>query len=226
VLSRNCNVLILGGDASLAQPILESRFPLGLSITATSRKSGKSDSADLKWLYLDLSDSSSIQSFASKIGESRFQLIAFFVGAPSKEQINPSVYVETHFTNTVGLLRQVMTWLDPNSESTLVFLSSRSAIYSSRDVLYSGVKAGVSAAVKSLSALAPSGSKLFSIAPGLILGSKMAENMPKTLQLDHLTRAHGNLLTTESFSRQLLELLSDTSEIENGSLVEIGPSYK
>jgi len=219
-------VLILGGDASLAQPILESRFRLGLSITATTRKSGKSDSANLKWLILDLSDSSSIRSFASKIRESRFQLIAFFVGSPSKNQMDASVYVETHFTNTVGLLRQVVTWLDPDSASTLVFLSSRSAIYSSRDVLYSGVKAGVSAAVRSLAALAPSNSKLFSIAPGLILGSKMAEDMPKALQLDHLNRAHGSLLTTESFSGQLLELLSDTSGIENGSLIEIGPSYK
>lgn len=93
-------------------------------------------------------------------------------------------------------------------------------------MLYSAVKSGLNAGLRSMTIGLDSRIKIISVAPGLILGSSMANDMPDEVRMDHLRRSRETLLDVETFSSKLLLLLAEIENLETGSVIEIGPSYK
>jgi NAD(P)-dependent dehydrogenase (short-subunit alcohol dehydrogenase family) len=219
-------VLILGGSSSLAERVIPDLLKEGCGITATSRQPQVSKTPGLAWLQLDISNSTSIESFISAIAQKEFDVILFFVGAPSKVSKSKSEYVETFLTKTLLFIQRLLPHLKINSSSGFVHISSRSAIFPSRDILYSAVKGGLNAGLRSMTIGLESSKKIFSVAPGLILGSSMANDMPSETRNDHLRRSREELLNVGEFSSELLRLLAEMDKYETGSIIEIGPSYK
>ena len=93
-------------------------------------------------------------------------------------------------------------------------------------MLYSAVKGGLNAGLRSMTIGLESSKKIISVAPGLILGSSMANDMPNETRNEHLRRSRQELLNVGEFSSELLRLLAEMDKFETGSIIEIGPSYK
>jgi nucleoside-diphosphate-sugar epimerase len=125
------DVLVVGGNSSLATPVIKLLAELKFSITATTRRVEQSEESSLvkNWLALDISSIESIENFIAVLGESRFNLILICIGSPSKTIINRSVYVETYLTNMIFLCQNLLTTLKVNTETALVHFSSRSSLY-------------------------------------------------------------------------------------------------
>jgi NAD(P)-dependent dehydrogenase (short-subunit alcohol dehydrogenase family) len=220
------DVLIIGGDSSLAQPLIEARRSFEFSLVSTTRRSETKNSEGIEWAYLDISVPSTVTSFLSRFSYRRFDLIAVFVGAPSKDFSSKSEYIDLHLTRMIGFLDSLIGLLKPDSPSGLGFVSSRAALYPSRDIYYSAVKAGVSAALRSMSLTLPKNQVVFSVAPGLVLGSSMANDMPDDLVGNHWERSGQSLLSVEDFGEEFLDLVQRLEELESGSVIELGTSYK
>lgn len=111
------------------------------------------------------------------------------------------------------------------SNGLIIYLSSRSALYPSRDMMYSAVKAGMSAALKSMTLQMEPGQAVFSLAPGLIRGSGMYLDMPELTRDDHEKRSKGKLLKVDEFAIELFHVIDHRQDYKNGSIVEIGIRY-
>jgi len=219
-------VLILGGSSSLAERVISDLLAGGCNVTATSRPPNSSKVPSLVWLELDISKTLSMDSFLSAITQREYDAILFFIGAPSKVSRSTSEYVETYFTNTLFLVERLLSHLKKDSSSGFIHISSRSSIYPSRDMLYSAVKSGLNAGFRSMTIGLDNSIKIISVATGLILGSSMANDMSDELREDHLMRSKETLLDVGEFSSKLLGLLAEIDNLDTGSIIEIGPSYK
>lgn len=219
-------VLILGGSSSLAGRVISDLLAAGCNVTATNRQPNSSKATSLDWLALDISKTPSIDSFLSAIAQRKFDAILLFIGAPSKVSQFASDYVQTYFTNTLFLVERLLSQLKKDSSSGFIHISSRSSIYPSRDMLYSAVKSGLNAGFRSMTIGLDNRIKIISVATGLILGSSMANDMPDEIRKDHLMRSKENLLDVGAFSSKILGLMAEMDNLETGSIIEIGPSYK
>lgn len=221
------DVLVLGGGSSLAIPTIKLLAGLEFLIIATTKLAEpKTEIPEVSsWLTLDVSSLTSIEQFLAKLQDKRFDFILIFVGAPSNNSDTPSAYVETYLTNVTFLCQRLVSHLKQNVPTALVHVSSRSSLYPSRDVLYSAVKGGLNSAIRSMTLGLPQETKLLSVAPGLVLGSTMANDMPVAVRSDHVQRSSGELLNVDGFAVEFLKLIMRIEEIETGSVIELGPSY-
>jgi NAD(P)-dependent dehydrogenase (short-subunit alcohol dehydrogenase family) len=222
-----CDVLVIGGTSSLASPLIKLLTKLKCAVVATSRSGTQNGLlSDVKtWLSLDMSSRVSIEKFLATMGSRRFNLILIFIGAPSKDKKNSAVYVETYLTNMIFLIQNLLPFLKTNVETALVHVSSRSSLYPSRDVLNSAVKGGLNSALRSMTRHLPREAKMVSVAPGLILDSTMANNMPAAIRLEHIQRSSKALLDLDGFAEEFLKIIMKMQDIENGSVIELGPNY-
>jgi hypothetical protein len=218
---------VIGGNSSLAIPTIKLLEGLNFSIIATSKLPGyKTEIPEVStWLTLDVSSLVSIEQFLAEIGDKKFDFILVFVGAPSKDAGSPAAYVETYLTNLISLCHHLVSYLKPKIPTALVHISSRSSLYPSRDILNSAVKGGLNSAIRSMTRDLPQETKLFSVAPGLVLGSTMADDMPVAVRSEHVQRSSGKLLNVDGFAVEFLKLIMRMEEIETGSVIELGAAY-
>ena len=216
--------LVIGGSSSLFPSLLEEATRRNFSVSATLRPNSTQQLEAVAWNTLDLSEFSSISDFLASIQGLEFDVIFFLAGAksPTPEESWPS-YIETHLTHSLALVKQLTDKL--KSRGTLIYLSSRAAIYPSRDFLYSAVKAGMSSGLKSLTLQLRPGQKIFSVAPGLIKESGMYFDMPEEIREEHHRRANGELLDLRSFAEELFRVMENRDRYENGEIVELGTRY-
>lgn len=219
------DVLVIGGTSSLATPVIKLLSSNESKVYATFRNAPKNKGTSTKWSHLDVSSQDSILEFLVEIHHQEFDFILVFVGAPYGEEDTPAVYVETYLTNMIFLLQSLSSNLKSNVISAMLHVSSRSAIYPSRDVMYSAVKGGLNSALRSISRQLPQNSKIISIAPGLVLGSTMAADMPPDIRADHIVRSSNELLDINGFAAEFLALMNNVENIESGTITELGPRY-
>jgi NAD(P)-dependent dehydrogenase (short-subunit alcohol dehydrogenase family) len=225
VTNRKLDVLVVGGTASLAIPIMELLSSSGFNLQATFRNPPKDKGQSTNWLHLDVARQDSILEFLNQIDRQQFDFILMFIGSPFRAGDAASDYVETYLTNMVFLCQALSLRLRSNVNSAMLHVSSRSSIYPSRDVLYSAVKGGLNSALRSLSRGLPEKSKIVSVAPGLVLQSAMAKDMASEIVADHILRSSNQLLDLNGFATEFLGLMSKIESIESGSIVELGPGY-
>jgi NAD(P)-dependent dehydrogenase (short-subunit alcohol dehydrogenase family) len=220
---RQLEVLAIGGTSSLAIPVIELLSSSEFNVLATYRNTIEERCNARDWLQLDVASLESIRMFLDKIDQKEFDFILVFVGSPFRVDDAPSAYVETYLTNMVSLCQSLCLRL--KSDSAMVHVSSRSSLYPSRDVWYSAVKGGMNSALRSLIRGLPATSKIISVAPGLVLNSAMANDMPPEIRAEHIRRASDGLLDLAEFAKEFVGLMANFKGIESGSIVELGPEY-
>ena len=201
---------------------LERKF----KITATFRTKSKCVDSNIDWVQLDISNQASIESFNEYIKNKEFRLIIFVIGELSLSESNKEKYLITNLVSATSILESLRNSLDKEDKSVLLYVASRSAIYPSFDLYYSIVKAGLAAAIRSLSLGLLQNQKMLSIAPGLIVGSSMYEKTPKNVRNSHHIRSEYKLLDLKKLAREIFKIIDCQDNFENGSLIEVGPKYK
>jgi short-subunit dehydrogenase involved in D-alanine esterification of teichoic acids len=219
-------LLVVGGTSSLAAPILNMSKEKGYSVTATSRQTIKFNSEGVNWLDLDLGLANEPDEFINKIKNTRFNVIIFLIGETSLNFDDKNEYLNLHFAKTLNLLESLRDCLDSSVASCLIYVSSRAAIHASFDPYYSAVKGGMVSAIRSLALRNLSNQYCISIVPGLVIDSKMYNEMPEHLQMSHAKRADNNLLTKPGFAREVFEIIDNLESVKNGEYVTIGKNYE
>jgi short-subunit dehydrogenase len=133
-------------------------------------------------------------------------------------------YFKVQSINAIYLIGKLCDRLDDDSTSTLAAISSRAAIYPSFDFCYAASKGALASFVSSLSRQLPPDKKTVVFAPGALIDSRMFNEMPAAVQNSHLERSQETLLSVSQAAESILNILD--SDIESGSVIEIGPSYK
>ena len=129
------------------------------------------------WQHLDLSNRYSIEKFLESIREWAFELFIFLVDIKSLSAESKWVdYLETPLTNSLLLSQELLKF--STEYGTLLYASSSSALCPSRDIIYSAVKAGMAAAIRSLTLELSQSQMALSAASGLTKESVICEDMP------------------------------------------------
>ena len=223
-MSSSPSLLLVGGNSSLASSIIREAEFNGFKCTVTSRRPGD-ESMGPSRLFLDIQSIESILDFMSRVRDLELSGVIIAIGQPSKNAPSTSAYLQTHFINMFILLQLLFEDLSSRATGFLVYISSRSALYPSRDPAYAAVKSGLTQAVRSLSMGLKEGQKAFSLAPGLISGTSMYDDMPSWIRQDHELRAGGKLLSPETFATELFRVVNDRHNRESGAVIELGPRY-
>jgi short-subunit dehydrogenase len=177
-------------------------------------------------VQLDLADQTSVKSFYDYIKNKEFNAILYMIGETSLSDSNKEKYLSTNLVSTVSILENLRNSLNKKDKSIFIYMASRSAIYPSFDLYYSIVKAGLAAAIRSLSLGLLKNQKMLSIAPGLIVGSNMYQSMPDDVKKSHHVRSDNSLLDLENLASEVFKIIDCQEDFENGSLIEVGPKYK
>jgi NAD(P)-dependent dehydrogenase (short-subunit alcohol dehydrogenase family) len=222
---KSLKALVVGGDSSLAVALVSKLQASNYRVWATSRRVTRPVDSVARF-HLDLENQDSIQGLLASLGGERFDLIAVLIGAPSKAIETQNKYVETYFSNMIRLFVGLIPFLDEEVNSAFLHVSSRSSIYPSKDVLYSAVKGGLNSALRSMTLGVGENARLLSVAPGLILGSTMSNDMPAEVRASHKTRSKHELLNVDGFCAALVDLVGRSQNYKTGSIVEIGPRYE
>jgi len=220
------NLLIVGGTASISRDIMTLALERHFKITATFRTKSKCNNSNVNWVQLDISDQVSIKSFNEYIKNKEFNLILYMIGELSLSESNKEKYISTNLVSAISILEHLRHSLDKEKKSVLIYMASRSAIYPSFDLYYSIVKAGLAAAIRSLSFGLLKNQKMLSLAPGLIVGSSMYESMPEYVRKSHHVRSDNNLYDLKKLASEVFKIIDCQDNFENGSLIEVGPKYK
>lgn len=214
-------VLILGASSSLGSSFSSLLTRQGYSRVLSGRRGNPN--ANYEFVPLDLGDRKTIANFFHSIEGKKFDVIVDFIGALSLDFTSKATYFTIHLARHLEVIEQLTQNLA--DEGCLVFISSRAALYPSFDVAYSATKAGLTAGVRSLAAKQPEGVTMFSVAPGLIEGSRMFGDMEEFVQDSHRVRSGRSLLNVQQFSEQLMDVVINSGTIPRGSVIELGPVY-
>lgn len=176
---------------------------------------------------LDVSSRASIKAFLDEVSTSEFDLVVWLIGKGSANEKDRERYVSTYLTNSLLTIEALLEQLSSraNHKPCFIFMSSRAAKLPSYDFVYSAVKAGVAAGLRSLAARRFVGVHVLTVISSLILGSKMSSEMPEELRQSHILRSANALHTTESFAAALLELYDSRFDYASGEEVWIGAEY-
>jgi NAD(P)-dependent dehydrogenase (short-subunit alcohol dehydrogenase family) len=220
------NLLIVGGTASLSKDIIRIALEREYEITATFRNKPSHLDFNVEWVELDIANQTSVENFHVYIKNKQFSLIIYLIGELSLSEPNKEKYLITNLVNAIFVIEHLKDSLDIKKGSVLLYMSSRAAIHPSFDLYYSIVKAGLAAAIRSLSPKLSKNQKMFSLAPGLIIGSSMYEKMLDNVRNSHHIRSDNNLLDTKALASEIFRIIDNQEIFENGSIIEVGPKYK
>lgn len=225
-------ILVIGGNSSLGREIISQAKQAGFAVHATSRMPMENQEMDVKWHCLDIASEAKVNEFFQNLETLRFHNIIYCIGETSHLvgvdfcKDNLSEYFAVQFVMSFVVLSRLPRLMTTEVSSTLTYVSSRAAIYASYDLPYAAVKGGLTSTIISLSKRLQQNQRAIVVAPGLIEDSTMFLDMSRELQADHRERAGGKLLSLNEAARHLLEFGSENSDVENGVILEIGPSYK
>jgi len=225
---RFSNLLVVGGNSSIGGELILKAQRHYEFITATYRSQNVLNDTSVKWLELDVSKIKSIDKFLKSILKQKFETIIYTIGVESNFNLQEislrkiQNYFETHIINTSYLITKLIYNL--NEKSNFIYLSSRASIFPSHDFCYAASKSAISSLVVSLSKQATHEQGFYVVAPGLIIGSGMYNRMQEKYIRSHRLRSGGKLLNVEQLASEILSY--NFSKFENGSIIQIGPSYR
>jgi 3-oxoacyl-[acyl-carrier protein] reductase len=181
---KNYNILIVGAGGSLGQPLCMKLKELGHNcITPTSSE-------------LNLKLKSSIESYIEKL-PSLYGAI-FLAGKEPSQNLKELEWnhlgdmISIHFRGVLWCIKLLQQKLIENS-----FITTTSSVASSKgsyDPSYSSMKSAVEGLTKTLVRDLSPNTRINSVAPGLVLGSKVYEGMTKDFIDNHLNTTPLNRL--------------------------------
>ena len=173
-------VLIIGGTAKLAKPIISKLESNGYEISAMTFRQSNKIYGNYTWIKLDFYDKNSIINFLDVLKSNFYSKIIFLPGnslgkiyknISENEMIS---FYNAFLINYISLIIDLSNRLDYDGQ--IIFISSIAANIPIQDAHYSAVKAGVEAFIRSLSIQLKSGQSAFSISPATIT-DKMREDI-------------------------------------------------
>ena len=217
----------MGGTSRIFEGIRDRAIQSGYQVYGTTR--GSNDLMDHNFFRLDLANKESVDDFQFQLGDFEFQRILILTGESSiryseeLESLGISKYYETHLINTIAVIENLIGRL--TEPGNLIYISSIAALRSSYDFHYSAVKAGVAAYIKSKSRFLSNNQSIFSLAPSLIIGTRMYDEMSLDTKASHLVRNHGRVSSIEELNNFIWSLEPTSTTILNGQTVPVGNDY-
>lgn len=226
--SKPKKLLLIGGTSILSENIAHLAQLENYEIETTSRGGQICSYADNQY-ELDLDSLENVEKFLLDVSGNEYHRIIILTGEASGIEVNSTAsvaihdYYTAHLINTIYLIDKLMTKLE--TPGNLIYISSIAAKNSSFDCHYSAVKSGVSAYMKSRSRFLANNQSAFSIAPSLILGTKMYLEMSPETVANHLVRNRGRLTSTDEVSKFVWAQKPEISMAVNGQLISVGNEY-
>ena len=168
-------VLIIGGTARLAKPIISKLESNGYEISAMTFRQPDKIYGNYTWIKLDFYDKNSIINFLDFLKLNFYSKIIFLPGnslgkiykdVSENEMIS---FYNAFLINYIFLIVNLSNRLDYDGQ--IIFISSIAAKIPIQDAHYSAVKAGVEAFVRSASSQLLDNQSMFSISPATITDS-------------------------------------------------------
>jgi NAD(P)-dependent dehydrogenase (short-subunit alcohol dehydrogenase family) len=225
---RQPNLLIVGGTSSLSYGLIEIALREKYNVFITKRELNE-DKPGISNISLNLESDDSLKSFNKEISKHHFDRIIFTIGALSGLQHGKTEqalrdYITTYVSNAIQVLEICMARMTDNS--SLVFVSSRSANNKSFDPYYSAAKAAVQSFLMSFTNYLPERKKIFILAPSLIEASSMYHSMSESDHDRHRNMGFGKLLSLSDVTSTIWSLGPENLIWKSGDVVEIGNVQK
>lgn len=223
------NVLIIGASSSIGNEISSVfRDASRRVITTYSSKSPGDEQDPADAFQLDLAMNESIETFTENLKSKIKKVdIAIFLSAvlPGK-QLTQYKFSEidnvmaVNFNGQAKLIQGILPLL--NSRSRLLLFSSISGQRGSFDPVYAASKGALLSLVKSLIFELPRGARINAIAPGLIQGSAMFNDMTPERQEYHRNQIPSrHLLHPQDLAKVVFDICQDHWQHLNGSCVDL-----
>ena len=199
------------------------------SICATSRRRNRKDLAGVRWLPLELGSNRSVHKFLKRVQELKFDRIICLIGGTSVEaSIHVNLddlqyYYKVFISNLFFVLQELQNSL--KDESNMLVMSSRAANSKSFDPHYAATKGAVESLVNSLSGRLSEGKSIVAVSSGLIVDSKMYQEMGMDIRNQHLSKSNFKLLNLEDATSKIWNLTPEITKPHNGEVLKIGVVY-
>lgn len=221
---RQRNLLIVGGTSSLSYGLIKTAIEEKYNVFVTKRNLQQNQNGTNE-LLLNLESEDCVKNFKRQISEHSFDRIVFTIGALSglqhgKTEQSLRKYIEIYVSNAIMILELCMDRM--TNDSSLVFISSRSANNKSFDPYYSAAKAAVQSFLRSYTNYLPEKKKVFSVAPSLIENSTMYHLMDWSDHARHEILGNGTLMSLSEITSIIWNLGSDNLDYKSGDIVEFG----
>jgi NAD(P)-dependent dehydrogenase (short-subunit alcohol dehydrogenase family) len=224
------NLLIVGGDSSIAAKIFDWAKNSSYHIVASSRNlSNKSKTDDVLWLDLDLCIQESTQHFLDAVDGMQFDRIFIFIGSLNKSKFLDLslVEIQNYLTPLSSNLFFVIQNLIKNLKgiANIVAMSSRAANSQSFDPYYAASKGSLESFLNSISRHLGAGQSVVNVRSGLIVNSTMYQQMHVNEREVHELNSKNTLLELNDFAREIWKLTPQATSHLSGKTIEIGPVY-
>jgi 3-oxoacyl-[acyl-carrier protein] reductase len=222
------NILIIGGSSSIGECVVNKFFNSGYDVISTYSSNIITSNKVFKNLQLDLTSEQSMNSFARelKTTKSSIDSVVFLSGillGKSLENYSLDEINKVFAINVVGqakIISKLYSML--GNGSNILMMSSISAQRGSFDPIYASSKAAILGFIKSMADKLPKGSRINAIAPGLIDGSSMCEEMTTERQDFHKNKIHsGKLLSKLDLANVIYDLCQDHWTHLNGACIDL-----
>ncbi len=223
------NVLIIGASSSIGGAIVERFRTAARRVMTTYASTAPGGAEDARNAFqLDLQKDASIHQCAQAIAGqvSRLDAVIFLAGVlPGKnlagyefELIDKVMSI--NFSGQAKLLQCLLPLID--GRSSVLLMSSISAQRGSFDPIYAASKGALLSFVKSLAAQLPTGARINAIAPGLIQGSAMYQEMTDERQQHHRRQIPSSrLLSPDDLAAVVFDLCQPHWAHMNGACIDL-----
>ncbi len=219
------NVVIIGASSSIGNIIVSRFHRSSANIIATFFNNEPSNKAIAQWARLNLESVDSIQKFVEFVGGKFKQLnkiicLAGMIPGKNLDEYEDDLIekvMAVNFTGQVKVIKGLLPLL--TSDSNIIMVSSISAQHGSYDPIYAAAKGAVLSFVKSFTNTMI---QVNAVAPGLIEGSKMYNDMSEeNQQLHRKNTASGRLLNIHDLAEVLHDISSNHWKHLNGACIDL-----
>ena len=224
------SLLLIGGNSSLSREIIDLARDSNYSIVVTSRKRVPPKDVDgICWLRLDLHSRRSIKLFLKGIKSIQFDRIICLIGGTTPRHFSQleikfiQNYYNTFIANLFYVLQSVIDNL--KDESNIIVMSSRAVNSQSFDPHYAATKGALESFINSISRHLDKNKTAICVRSGLIIGSKMFNQMDKDQRKKHFDMSNYALLNIKQICNEIWKLTPIKTLPHNGSVIVIGAEY-
>ena len=221
------NILIIGGSSQVGKKIISELDYSNYNIYCTFNTT-KFNNNKAKSFKVNLNNLHNVEKFIIEIKKLKIKIdnIIFLQGKIHaknlKKYSNKNILelFNVNLMSSIILIRQLHNTLNKNS--TVVFISSISAVKGSYDSVYAASKSALLGFSKSLSIWLAPKTKFISLCPGPIDKTKMMKQFSKKRRNFHIkNNPNKELLNATDFAKIIIDVLSPHWRHANGSIINI-----
>ncbi len=230
--SKISQILVIGAGSVVGCSIVGRFLDAGCLVQATYHKSAPAmPHPRCTWSQVDLLDPAQISECATRLSEIAFDVIVVAAGllpglsltaygAEKLDHVN-----RVNFSGPAQLIGSVLPQCAENS--VVIMIASISGERGSFDPVYAAAKAGITAFVKSMAVWHTPKTRFVAVAPGLIDGSSMMDDMAPERRQHHLEATPlKRLITAGELADVIFDLQKPHWAFANGTCVRLnGGSY-